>query len=100
MPPWIYSESFWANLRAVLFPQQWLAARTAGVDLTKVINGSEETVGPDGLECSPVTDEGSDRMGSDSIDADTRGAAGRTAASPTDGVVTRRHVHMVNGNVE
>ena len=103
MPPWIYSNGFWANLWEVMFPHQWLAARTAGVDLAKVLDGSE-VVGQDGTECEPVVGEGvladgDDNMSPDSVAAGSKpaGVAGQTAATAIESRVTRRHVHAAAG---
>ena len=101
MPPWIYSNGFWANLREVMFPHQWLAARTAGVDLTRVDDGSG-TVGHAGTEQQPATGEdgladGKHRMSLGHVGADRRPAG---TAARAESHVTRRHVHMLNGDAE
>ena len=43
MPPWIYSDGFWRNLWEVMFPHQWLLARTAGISMTHVVDAPETT---------------------------------------------------------
>ncbi len=100
MPPWIYSDGFWANLRAVMFPHRWLAARTAGVDLTKALDAPEETVSQDGAERVVATGEDGHANRNDQTSPDSIGSDSRLAANSTASFVTRRHGHIVNGHVE
>ena len=102
MPPWRYSDGFWGNLLEVVFPHQWLAARTAGKDLAESLNGAA-TAGADANETGhyDVTENAAQRISqlSSGASASKAASAGLTMAADTAASQVKRR-HGLRGRAE